>query len=809
MLRGASPPAALLPRGITLDRLDATDPRRVGPYTLLGRLGAGGMGAVYLGRSSGGRTVAVKVVRPELAGDPAFRDRFRAEVSAATAVSGAFTAPVVDADPEARLPWMATAFVAGVPLSRAIATRGPLPETSLWMVAAGIAEALAGIHRAKLIHRDLKPGNVLLAPDGPHVIDFGITRAMDGAAPLTATGSVVGSPGYMSPEQVLGQAIGPESDMFSLGATLVYAATARGAYGEGAPQALLVRVASGEAHRETLAAVPASLRDAVTACLDRDPARRPTPRQLADYVDRLTPASAGGSWLPPALTADIVAAGAVVTGDSVAFDTGGTASGMDAAASAAGPAVTASTADAIGTVPYGTDATEVPPGAGTTIGRPGGAPSRRNLLLAAGGAVVLAGAGIGIVTEAGGGAKPQPPTPTPTLTPIPTPTPLPTNPTAPASSGSPTATLPPAAGATGTMAGPDAKPAWTATLPQAATSLAMSGGTLVGLGDQSLAGYDAATGKSTWAKPVPLHDGSMKVVAGTVYAVGDLVTESGGLLGLFAVEAATGTVAWNAPITTARWQPSSVSGVLNGVVFVEGVSVATSPATSWLWAVDGRTHKELWRQEGSGAKAAGSVYVPASGGKIYVGTVTDQDSSTGQIQAYDATTGTKGWTVGVKDETGFLADSTSFAMGSGNLIYAADQVYGIDPATAKQNWAWAPAGTDSSLGWPGIGADGSLVVFAGESTVYAVDTKSGQQKWKTATAGQSPGLKGIENGTPQIADGNVYVLDSANTLWALDVTTGATRWKYAFPVDVAWIAGGGHVYAAYGTALVAIKAAGQ
>src|SRR6185437_4869050 len=110
-----------------------------------------------------------------------------------------------------------------------------------------------------------------------------------------------------------------------------------------------------------------------------------------------------------------------------------------------------------------------------------------------------------------------------------------------------------------------------------------------------------------------------------------------------------------APITTARWQPSSVSGVLNGVVFVEGVSVATSPATSWLWAVDGRTHKELWRQEGSGAKAAGSVYVPASGGKIYVGTVTDQDSSTGQIQAYDATTGTRGWTVGVKDETGFPA----------------------------------------------------------------------------------------------------------------------------------------------------------
>jgi eukaryotic-like serine/threonine-protein kinase len=815
------PPTALLPWGITLDRLDATDPRRVGPYTLLGRLGAGGMGAVYLGRSSGGRTVAVKVVRPELAGDAAFRDRFRAEVSAATAVSGAFTAPVVDADPEARLPWMATAFVAGVPLSQAIATRGPLPETSLWMVAAGIAEALAGIHRAKLIHRDLKPGNVLLAPDGPHVIDFGITRAMDGAAPLTATGSVVGSPGYMSPEQVLGQATGPESDMFSLGATLVYAATARSAYGEGPPHALLFRVASGEADPETLAAVPASLRDAVTACLDRDPARRPTPRQLADYVDRLTPTSVGGSWLPPALTADIVAAGAVVTGDSVTSGTDGTASGTGAM----NPAVTASTADVIGTVPYNAASTEVRSGADVVGGGPGGGPgdgpSRRSLLLAAGGAVAVVGAGVGIAAEAGGGtAKPKPPTPTPTLMTTPMPTPMPTNPTGPdpnpsasptgpATSGSPATTLPPAAGATGTMAGPDAKPAWTATPAQAATALAVSGRTLVSLGDQSVAGYDAATGKGTWAKPVPIHDGSMKVAGATVYAVGDLVTDSGGTLGLFAVDAATGAVAWNAPITAARWQPSSLSGVLDGVVFVEGVSVGTSPSTSWLWAVDGKTHKELWRQEGSGAKAVGSVYVPAAGGEIYVGTVTDKDADTGQIQVYDATTGTKGWTLGVKDEAGFLADSTSFAMGSGNLIYAADQVYGIDPATNKQNWAWAPAGTDSSLGWPGISADGSLVVFVGESTVYAVDTKTGQQKWKTATPDQSPGLKGIENGMPQIADGNVYVLDSANTLWALDVATGATRWKYSFPVDVAWIAAGGHVYAAYGTALVAIKAAGQ
>ncbi|NUS53686.1 MAG: serine/threonine protein kinase [Streptomycetaceae bacterium] len=227
-----------------MEQLKAGDPERVGPYTLLGRLGAGGMGAVYLGRSGAGRTVAVKVVIAELARDEGFRARFRAEVAAARSVRGAFTAPVVDADPDADPPWMATAFVPGVPLSAAVATYGPLPERAVSALAAGIAEALLSVHAAGLVHRDLKPGNVLLAADGPHVIDFGIARAVDAAAAFTATGTVVGSPAFMSPEQALGGQVTPASDVFSLGGTLVYAATGRAPFGTGPTPEQLQRVAA-------------------------------------------------------------------------------------------------------------------------------------------------------------------------------------------------------------------------------------------------------------------------------------------------------------------------------------------------------------------------------------------------------------------------------------------------------------------------------------------------------------------------------------------------------------------------------------
>ncbi|MFJ8627063.1 PQQ-binding-like beta-propeller repeat protein [Kitasatospora sp. NPDC093550] len=292
-----------------MERLGSADPQRVGPYDLLGRLGAGGMGAVYLGRSAGGRTVAVKVVRPELAGDRSFRERFRLEVDAARRVSGAFTAPVVDADTEAPVAWMATSFVVGVPLQQAVQRHGPLPEGTVLTLAAGLAEALRDVHRAGVIHRDLKPANVLVALDGPHVIDFGISRAADGTA-LTTTGAVVGSAPYMSPEQALGEPLTPASDVFSLGSTVAYAALGRHLYGEGAAAAVLFRVVSTE---PDLGALPHGLRHLVAACLAKNPAHRPTPGQLVELVQRIGRPRTTDGWLPPAVATDVLAVRGLLT----------------------------------------------------------------------------------------------------------------------------------------------------------------------------------------------------------------------------------------------------------------------------------------------------------------------------------------------------------------------------------------------------------------------------------------------------------------------------------------------------------------
>ncbi|MFC5749025.1 protein kinase domain-containing protein [Actinomadura rugatobispora] len=269
--------------------LEPADPREIGPYRPLARLGAGGMGIVYLARSRGGRAVAVKVIRPALADDPGFRARFAREVAAARRVGGAFTCPVLDAGTAADPPWLATAYVAGPSLQEAVDVHGPLPSGTLRGLAAGLAEALASVHAAGLVHRDLKPSNVLLAGDGPRIIDFGIARAAD-ATTLTATGVLVGSAGYMSPEQATGGETGPPGDVFALGAVLVFAATGRGPFGTGPAPALLHRVV----HRSPdLAGVPGELREVIAACLDKDPRRRPLPAEL---IDAPVPAAA---WTGP------------------------------------------------------------------------------------------------------------------------------------------------------------------------------------------------------------------------------------------------------------------------------------------------------------------------------------------------------------------------------------------------------------------------------------------------------------------------------------------------------------------------------
>ena len=224
-----------------MHELQPEDPQLIGPYRLRGRLGTGGMGRVYLGLSPGGRAAAVKVIRADLAQDPEFRARFRREIAVARKVSGLFTAPVIDADLDGPVPWLATAYVPGPSLADAVSQHGPLPPRSVLALAAGLAEGLNAIHAAGVVHRDLKPANVLLAEDGPRVIDFGISRAVEASA-LTHTGLVVGSPGFMSPEQAEGREVGPPSDIFSLGAVLAFAATGEGPFGTGSTPALVYRV---------------------------------------------------------------------------------------------------------------------------------------------------------------------------------------------------------------------------------------------------------------------------------------------------------------------------------------------------------------------------------------------------------------------------------------------------------------------------------------------------------------------------------------------------------------------------------------
>ncbi|MGA5007926.1 protein kinase domain-containing protein [Streptomyces koyangensis] len=293
-----------------MEQLGPGDPQHIGAYRLQARLGAGGMGQVYLARSERGRTVAVKLVRRELAEQAEFRDRFRKEVAAARRVGGAWTAPVLDADTEAEVPWLATGYVAGPSLQSVVASHhGPLPERSVRILGAGLAHALKDIHAAGLIHRDLKPSNVLLTIDGPRVIDFGIARALETTADaaLTRTGAVVGSPGFMAPEQVRGDRVTPAADVFCLGSVLAYAATGALPFGTATSgvHALMYRIAQ---EPPDLADVPENLQDLIGACLAKDPEDRPTPDRLLALTgadDTVSDGKALDPWLPGGLVAQL------------------------------------------------------------------------------------------------------------------------------------------------------------------------------------------------------------------------------------------------------------------------------------------------------------------------------------------------------------------------------------------------------------------------------------------------------------------------------------------------------------------------
>ena len=726
-----------------METLQPDDPVELGTYRLLRRLGAGGMGRVYLARSPGGRTVAVKVVRPDLAADDDFRDRFRHEIEIAKAVSGRFTAPVVDADPDAPLPWLATSYVLGPDLTDVIAAHGALPEHTVRALAAGLAAALQEVHAAGLIHRDMKPSNVLLAADGPRVIDFGIARAVDGNR-MTQTGVVVGSPGYMSPEQALGENIDTASDVFSLGAVLAFAATGRGTFGHGAAShaSLLYQVVHGEPDVE---GVPHQLLGLVRACLAKDPAHRPVP---AEIVAALAPQGVEGilsDWLPSAVASTIAthAAGildleapqqpqpvvAASFGPAPAMTNGtpqsqgtpqspGTPAlgygypqapgygGAPAAAAQGSPAPGYATppgglpAPGYGTPPPGHGAQGHPgaPGPASTVATTSTAHSRRRVLgLALGGAaaVTLVGGGTAWWLSRDGD---------------------------------------PADGAAGKNGAGSARPAGdNFTTPPA------------GVAPQPLWHETAAEDSTTTDVPLLIHDGLLLI--------------SGDPL-----------VAYDVTTSEARWSKPDVCAPGSPLLFHDGkVFLTDSGVEGALVARDVKTGEEVWRSR-LGKKLGIESTIAIDGKNVYV-TATDYaqaQSATDYRTAIAAISHSTGKKVWLQHRDWGTRDYDVQGTASGKYLVYADSNQNLtvrDTATGDQLWT-QKIGDDWA--WQPTVANG--LVFLPGDKLTAVDAETGRTRWTLSPEGR----RGFNN--PAVIDGVLYISDYDRGIWAVDVKTHRRIW---------------------------------
>ena len=726
-----------------METLQPDDPVELGTYRLLRRLGAGGMGRVYLARSPGGRTVAVKVVRPDLAADDDFRDRFRHEIEIAKAVSGRFTAPVVDADPDAPLPWLATSYVLGPDLTDVIAAHGALPEHTVRALAAGLAAALQEVHAAGLIHRDMKPSNVLLAADGPRVIDFGIARAVDGNR-MTQTGVVVGSPGYMSPEQALGENIDTASDVFSLGAVLAFAATGRGTFGHGAAShaSLLYQVVHGEPDVE---GVPQQLLGLVRACLTKDPAHRPVP---AEIVAALAPQGVEGilsDWLPSAVASTIAthAAGildleapqqpqpvvAASFGPAPAMTNGtpqsqgtpqspGTPAlgygypqapgygGAPAAAAQGSPAPGYATppgglpAPGYGTPPPGHGAQGHPgaPGPASTVATTSTAHSRRRVLgLALGGAaaVTLVGGGTAWWLSRDGD---------------------------------------PADGAAGKNGAGSARPAGdNFTTPPA------------GVAPQPLWHETAAEDSTTTDVPLLIHDGLLLI--------------SGDPL-----------VAYDVTTSEARWSKPDVCAPGSPLLFHDGkVFLTDSGVEGALVARDVKTGEEVWRSR-LGKKLGIESTIAIDGKNVYV-TATDYaqaQSATDYRTAIAAISHSTGKKVWLQHRDWGTRDYDVQGTASGKYLVYADSNQNLtvrDTATGDQLWT-QKIGDDWA--WQPTVANG--LVFLPGDKLTAVDAETGRTRWTLSPEGR----RGFNN--PAVIDGVLYISDYDRGIWAVDVKTHRRIW---------------------------------
>jgi outer membrane protein assembly factor BamB len=692
-----------------VEPLQAGDPERVGPYRLLARVGAGGMGLVYLGRSRGGRMVAVKVIRTGFVGDSQYRARFRREVAAARKVTGTFTAPVLDADPEAAEPWLVTAYLPGLTLREAIGSYGRMPPDAVRALGAGLAEALAAIHGAGVVHRDLKPGNVILTAGGPRVIDFGIARPEDGTA-ITQVGAPIGTPGFMSPEQVSGGEVSPASDIFTLGAVLAYAASGTEPFGDGPIRSRLYRVMTVQADLSEIG--DGWLRELIGCCLHREPERR---LSAAEVLERLHTADTGElsllgtRWLPAQVAEEIDRRTAEARQLPVPREE---PRGAD---------------DAVMDL-----ATVEPPGVFASTADPGSAAAARELL---GRRTVIAGIGAGVLATGALGSVLWERSRSPQRARAPG--------TGKASSSTPTG--PP----------PRAVPRWKVKVSDYYPDLFHAGGVLLAkVDEENFHALDPRTGRVLWKRPaIPMSTavgnvaylvtpngwnlsavraGSGKTlwtydppfgampapgpaVTGSVACVGDY-----GKKGVRALDVRDGRMLWTANVTA---EEGIAAG--DGMVAAIGAKVvgldADNGRTRWTYAVDQGRHphfghglffiadrhstvhalradngKLAWRKPDAGQ----GFLLQVGGGMVYT------DAGGGNVLALKAATGEVIWSRRLGNGEG--ADyGRGNALGlSGGTLYVGctdRNVYALNAATGDVLWAY---GADMTLtsGPVGIGA---------------------------------------------------------------------------------------------------------
>ncbi|MFI8966559.1 PQQ-binding-like beta-propeller repeat protein [Streptomyces sp. NPDC053493] len=780
-----------------MEQLTQHDPRRIGPFEVLGRLGAGGMGLVYLARSASGRRVAIKTVRTELAEDQLFRVRFTREVEAARAVSGFYTAAVVDADPRAAVPWLATAYVPAPSLEEIVNECGPLPAQAVRWLAAGVAEALQSIHGAGLVHRDLKPSNVLVVEDGPRVIDFGIASGVSNTR-LTMTNVAVGTPAYMSPEQARdSRSVTGASDVFSLGSMLVFAATGHAPFhGANPVETVFMLLREGP----DLEGLPDELRPLIDACMKMDVAQRPTP---ADLQAMLAPhlfgsgeddSGTAAAWLPERATAMIEArrGGRSSTpppppappmpprpprpsGEWADPRAGDRPGGGRHAGPAAEPVPDA------GPVRLGAAAVPIGPG-------PRVADTRAAVGVGLGAA---AGTATGWIRPPGGGPTGAEPGPAPGSRPLPGPASAPDGQPAPAAADAPGHWRPwrfrmsNDVWGTPTVVGDllyvtsfEVHALDTASgrrqfkTRDVAWSMAVSGGRIHASDGPTLYALDALDGGERWRLHTDAWVYSLRVDRGTVVTG----TRGGGVQ---AWEASNGAKLWE--LTGAQTDFETPEG---------GPAVHDDTVYVWrdarLLALDARTGSERWSYPVGDAASCAHVPVrvaPAEDGCVYVAAGT-------RVLSVDVASGHVRWHF---EAPAVFLSPPAFAPGpavTGGGVYLADHlgtVYALDATTGKDRWRIATEPRQSTE--PVLVAAGHIHVGSG-SALYTLDAVTGTPKWRFAAGGELIG-------SPVVADGRVHFGSADHVLYTLDASGGQLRWKLATGGEITGspVARNGVVYA--------------